>query len=190
MGITQSLVGAWTVLAAATTAFTAREMSGQPQHPPLLFTGIPRDIDFVKRSGWTQVVLHAGPGPTDELISQATNDGIVRMMLLALTLRREATVEYADSPVGPPRLISATVALNPAGQGQVQTLSFDEDENYCRAMIDIDNKRQVEVWTKSYQIEAILETAARDSIPIGVDFDADTMEITRAKVNIELPPDR
>jgi hypothetical protein len=43
-------------------------------------------------------------------------------------------------------------------------------------------------WTKNAQMQAILETAARQSIPIQeFAFDAQTKEITRGKVNVNVP---
>jgi hypothetical protein len=160
-------------------------MSGQTKTPPLRYAGIPRDIDFVKLLGWSQVVLHRGP--TDELISQATNYGIVRMALLALTLRRAADVEYVDDEAGQHKLVSAAVALNPKPeQGQVLTLSFSERDNYCRATIVYEDEK-VDVWTASGHLQGILETAARDGIPVyNFDFDRETMEMTRGKVNVEV----
>ena len=160
-------------------------MTGQTQSPPLMYAGVPRDIDFVKLLGWSQVVLHRGP--TDELIAQTANDGIVRIALLALTQRRAASVEYFDDE-GRPRLVSAAVALEPKPEhGQVVMLSFNERDNYCRATIIYEDTK-VDVWTPSAHLQGILETAARDGIPVqNFDFDMKTMEMTRGKVNVELP---
>ena len=47
---------------------------------------------------------------------------------------------------------------------------------------------KVSVWTKNRQMQGILETAVRQSIPVQeFSFDEKTMEITRGKVNVELP---
>lgn len=168
--------------------FTSRIAGGQPPPPPLPeFIGVPRDIDFVKLAGWTQVVLHAGPA--DELISQARSDGIVRIVLLALMLGRPAAVQYIDPESGPKRLVSAALELSPNGElPQVHMLSFDERDNYCRATIITEQINTVVVWTKNPQLQGILETAARQAIPVqNFEFDPDTMEITRAKVNVGLP---
>lgn len=188
MHIVRSLVAVSTVSTVAIMVFTSRIAGGQPPPPPPLeFIGVPRDIDFVKLAGWTQVVLHAGPA--DELISQARSDGIVRIVLLALMLRRPAAVQYVDAKSGPQRLVSAALELHPNGELlRVQMLSFDERDNYCRATIVTEKNNTVAVWTKNRQVQGILETAAREAIPVqNFDFDPETMEITRAKVNVELP---
>lgn len=160
-------------------------MSGQTQAPPLMYDGIPRDIDFVKLLGWSQVVLHRGQG--DELIAQTANDGIMRIALLALSLRRVARVEYFDDGAGYKRLVSAAVALDPKPEhGQVVMLSHSEGDNYCRATIVYEGNK-VDVWTGSGHLQAILETAARDGIPVqNFMFDMKAMEMTRGKVNVEL----
>ena len=161
-------------------------MSGQTPSPPLMYAGVPRDIDFVKLLGWSQVVLHRGRA--DELISQTINDGIVRIALLALTLRRAASVEYVDDEAGHHKLVSAAVALDPKPEpGQVLMLSFDERDNCCRATIIYEDKK-VDVWTTSEHLQGILETAAADGIPVqDFDFGRETMEMTRGKVNVLLP---
>jgi hypothetical protein len=161
-------------------------MTGQTQAQPLMYAGVPRDIDFVKLLGWSQVVLHRGP--TDELISRATSDGIVRIALLALTLRRAASVEYIDDGAGPPKLVSAAVALDPKPEhGQVLMLSFDERDNYYRATIIYEDNKVV-VWTTSRHLQGVVETAARDGILVqNFDFDTETKEMTRGKVNVLLP---
>ena len=51
----------------------------------LNYTGVPRELDFVKYSGWSQVVLN--DGTKDELIAQTANDRIARIALLALALK-------------------------------------------------------------------------------------------------------
>jgi hypothetical protein len=46
----------------------------------------------------------------------------------------------------------------------------------------------VDVWTTSEHLQGILETAARDGIPVqNFEFDTATMELTRGKVNVLLP---
>jgi hypothetical protein len=163
-------------------------MSGQTKSPLLMYAGVPRDIDFVKIVGSSQVVLHRGPA--DELIAQTANDGIVRIALLALTLRRVASVEYFDDEAGHQRLASAAVALDPKPEhGKVLMLSFNERDNYCRATAIYEDNR-VDVWTASGHLQGILETAARDGIPVqNFDFDMQTKEMTRGKVNVDLPDD-
>jgi hypothetical protein len=161
--------------------------AGKPILPTRVFEGIPRDIDFVRLNGWTQVVLQASP--TEDLISKSGSDGIVRILLLALALRKPAAVEYVEGT--PNALTAATLALNAShDDGQVQLLSFDEKDNYCRATIMYQGQ-PVNVWTDNSQVQAVLETAAREAIPVGeFDFAEDTMQITRAKVNVELQPGR
>jgi hypothetical protein len=161
-------------------------MDGHTHTPPQSYAGVPRDIDFGKGVGWSQVVLHGGPA--DELISQATNHRITRIALLALTLRRNAHVEYLDDAAGPPKLVSAAVALDPKPeQGQVVMVSFDDRDSYCRATVIYEDK-EVDVWTTSEHLQGILETAARDGIPVqNFEFDTATMELTRGKVNVLLP---
>jgi hypothetical protein len=46
---------------------------------------------------------------------------------------------------------------------------------------------KVDVWTDSEIMQGILETAAREAIPIqNLDFEVPTMEIVRGKVNVLL----
>jgi hypothetical protein len=154
------------------------------QPAPLVYTGKPRDIDAINAQ-WTQVVIHAGP--TDELISQTKNDRIVRVLLLALVLKRDATVEYVDEQ--PPRLTTATVDLYANGEdGQVQRLSFNEKDGYFRATI-IQKGLPEDGWTTNEQVQSVITAAARDVIPVGADIDPDTTEIVRAKVNVPIDDD-
>jgi hypothetical protein len=195
MRIAQRLAAVWTVSRVVITGLTACSASGQPQSPRLEFTGVPRDIDFLRdlvslhleRHFVTQVVLHAAP--TEELIATTENDRIVRILLLALMLRRKATVKYLEVTPSDRLIVSATLELNPQGElPQVAMLSFGEADNLCRATIIIDKDNSVNVWTESALIQGILETAARDAIPV-LDFDWEaeepikTMEIVRGKVN-------
>ena len=148
------------------------------------YTGRPRDIDFIKGL-WTQVVLHGGP--MDELISQTKNDRIVRILLLALALKVDASVEYVDEQT--PRLTAATVEPWSDGKdGDVQRLSFDERDGYFRATF-VQDGMPVDGWTDSEQVQSIVTTAAREGIPAGVDFDTSAPEIIRAKVNVRIEDD-
>jgi hypothetical protein len=98
-------------------------------------------------------------------------------------------VDYVeDRPSNSKRLTSASLSVNEneEEQGQVFALSFDEKDDYCQAAI-LDQTKKVNVWTKSAQMQGILETAVRQSIPVQeFDFDAKTLEITRGKVNVEV----
>jgi hypothetical protein len=178
------LVAAWSVLTIIAAICMARGAGGKPFPPPLLLEGIPRDIDFVKLVGSTQVVLQASP--TEDLISFTRNDALLRILLLALALRKPAAVEYVEG--ARKVLTSAALALNTSqDDGQVQLLAFDEKDNYCRARI-MNQGQPVDVWTDSGQVQAILETGAREGIPVGIEFAEDTKQITRAKVNVEQQP--
>jgi hypothetical protein len=149
------------------------------------FKGIPRDIDFIKNAGWTQVIVQ-GPMP-DPLISQTKNDRIESVLLVALMLKCDAVVNFvADNP-NPQKLTSAAITLKvKSEQGMVVALSFDEKDETCRATI-IDQNKMVDVWTKSARMQSILETAVRQTIPIlELTYD-DKKEITRGKVNVVVP---
>lgn len=149
------------------------------------FTGVPRDIDFIKNLGWTQVILQGAP-PTDALTAQTTNDRIQSILLVALSLKSQVTVEYVKNNDNPKKLTSVTLpVMVKEEQGYVWTLSVDEKDNYCRAIV-FDNGKKVSVWTKSAQMQSILETAVRQSIPVQEFAYDSTMEITRGKVNVEL----
>jgi hypothetical protein len=147
------------------------------------FTGVPRDIDFIKNSSWSQVILQ-GNSPTDALISETTNDRIQSILLVAFRLKSQVTVEYIKG--NPNKLTSVTlpVMVNQE-QGYVLNLSVDEKNNYKATVFD--QGKKVNVWTKSAQMQRILETAVAQSIPVQeFAYDAATMEITRGKVNVEL----
>jgi hypothetical protein len=183
--IARHLAAFWILPTVAITGLTARIESGREQSPPLPFSGVPRDIDWQEFG--TQVVLHGGP--TDELIALTKNDGIVRIALLGLMLRKKVTVEYVEPQSGSLKLISATLPLDENEPGQVAQLSFGEKDNYCRATVMYDSST-VDVWTKSAAMPGGLESAAREAMPIeNFDFDAETFEIRRGKLSIGLPPD-
>src|SRR5439155_1199963 len=132
--------------------------------PPRKFLGIPRDIDFIKNQGWAQVIVQ-GRDP-DPLISETKNDRIQSILLLALMLKREVVVDYVEDENRPKKLTSASLSVNTKQeQGQVLMLSFDEKDNYCRAVIFYDGKTN-NVWTTSAQMQGVLETAVRESIPV------------------------
>jgi hypothetical protein len=154
------------------------------QPPDNKFTGVPRDIDFIKSSGWSQVILQ-GTAPTDQLIAQTTNERIQDVLLVALSLKAAVTVEYVEDK--PKRLKSVALPVNAKEeQGRVLALSFDEKDSYCWATV-FDHDKKVSVWTKSAQMQSILEAAVRQSIPVQeFAYDAASMEITRGKVNVEL----
>jgi hypothetical protein len=175
-----ALVGAAVPAIDAPTVSAARD--NQP--PNGRFMGVPRDIDFIKNLGWTQVILQ-GPVPTDSLVAQTQNDQIESILLVALSLKSEVAVSYVEG--NPKKLTSVSLAIKAKEeQGYVFSLSVDQKDNYYRAVI-FDHSKKVDVWTKSAQMQNILETAVRQSIPVQeFTFDATTMEITRGKVNVEL----
>jgi hypothetical protein len=148
------------------------------------FTGAPRDIDFIRNLGWTQVILQ-GKSPTDALVAETKNDCIQSVLLVALSLKSQVTVDYVED--NPKKLTSVTLqAKVKEQQGYVLALSVDEKDNYCRATV-FDKGKKIDVRASSAQIQSILETAVRQSIPIQeFAYDSATMEITRGKVNIEL----
>jgi len=47
------------------------------------FTGVPRDVDFIKNSGWTQVILQG----SDELVAQTKNECIEGIVLVAFSMK-------------------------------------------------------------------------------------------------------
>jgi len=148
------------------------------------FTGVPRDIDFIKNSDWTQVILQGSP-PMDELVAQTKNDRIESILLVALSLKSPVTVGYVEG--NPKMLTSVSLPVNGKEEdGYISALSFDDKENYCRATV-FNKGKKVNAWTKSAQMQSILETAVRQSIPIQeFSYDPKTKEITRGKVNVEL----
>ncbi len=158
----------------------------KPQPPSGKFNGVPRDIDYIKNLGWTQVILQGKP-PMDQLISHTKNDRIQSVLLVSLSLKCEVAVEYVEDKPNEKRLTSASLSVKAkVEQGHVFALSIDEKDNNCRATI-FDQMKKVDVWTKSAQMQSILETAVRQSIPVQeFAFDAKTMEINRGKVNVEV----
>jgi hypothetical protein len=156
---------------------------GKELPPSGKFTGVPRDVDFIKNAGWTQVIVTSR---ADDLISQTTNDRIVSVLLVALSLKREVVVDYVDDKNNPRKLTSVSLTVSPKKEmGQVLALSFDEKDSNCRATI-FDGAKNVDVWTKSPVMQGILETAVRQSIPIQELMIGEKMEITRGKVNVEI----
>lgn len=174
------------VTAAVVTRSPLSETAAQDKQPPGKFSGVPRDIDFIKNLGWTQVILQGKP-PMDQLISQTKNDRIQSVLSVALGLKSEVVVDYVEDKPNPKKLTSARLSVKAKEeQGHVFVLSFDEKDNSCRATV-YDQMKKVDVWTKSAQMQNILETAVRQSIPVQeFAFDATTMEITRGKVNVEV----
>ena len=144
------------------------------------FTGVPRDIDFIKNADWTQVILQGA----DELVAQTKNDRIESILLVALSMKSKVTVGYVDG--NPKKLTSVALSLNGRDEeGYVRALSFDEEKK-CGATVFYKGQK-VNVWTQSAQMQSILETAVRQSIPIQeFTYDPKTKEITRGKVNVEL----
>ena len=149
------------------------------------FTGVPRDIDYLKNQGWTQVILQ-GKDPNSELVSMTKNDRIQSILLVAFSLKSEVTVDYFQSkPIPTLKAVKLSVKALPE-KGRVSELKLDEKDNYCRATIYHDMKF-VGVWTRDARMQSILETALRQSIPVQeLMFDEKTNEITRGKVNEDL----
>lgn len=153
----------------------------QGKQPDGKFSGVPRDIDFIKNLGLTQVILQG----EEELVAQTKNDRIQSILLVALSLKNVATVEYVQDNPKTLKSVSLLVKAK-AEQGYVSALSVDEKDKYCRAVV-YDQSKKVNVWTASVQMQCILETAVRQSIPIlEFTYDPGTMEITRGKVNVEI----
>lgn len=175
------------LVSAAVLAIIARSDSVAQDKPSSegKFTGVPRDIDYIKNAGWTQIIVQ-GNVPTESLVAETKNDRIESVLLVALSLRIEVTVAYVEGT--PKTLASVKLPLVPRDeQGYVSSLSVSEKDSYCRAVI-FDQSKKVTVWTKSVQMQRVLETAAQQSIPVQeLSYDSGTMEITRGKVNVELP---
>jgi hypothetical protein len=159
---------------------------GKRRTPGGKFNGVPRDVDFIKNLGWSQVIVQ-GKEPMSELIAQTKNDRIQSILLAALSLKSEVVVEYVEDKPNPKMVTSVNLPVKAKEQqGHVFAMSFNEKDNYCRATV-FDQSKKVNVWTKSAQMQGILETAVRQSIPVQeFAFDAKTLEITRGKVNVEL----
>jgi hypothetical protein len=145
------------------------------------FTGVPRDVDFIKNSGWTQVILQG----SDELVAQTKNECIEGIVLVAFSMKSEITVGYVEG--NPKMLTSVTLSLKGEDEEEhVRALSFDDKEKKCWATV-FKKGEKVNVWTRSAQMQNILETAVRQSIPVKeFTYDQKTKEITRGKVNVEL----
>lgn len=154
------------------------------QQPPGSFKGVPRDIDYIKNAGWTQIILQ-GSRPGDELVATSTNDLIVRILLVALMQKHETMVAYADN--NPKKLTAVSLmSTNRPYPGQVQLIAFSERDNTYRAKV-IDQNQEVDVWTKSAQMQGVLETAMRESIPVmEFSYDPVSKEIARGKVNVSI----
>jgi hypothetical protein len=150
------------------------------------YAGTPRDIDYIKNNGWTQVIL-AGKPPNESLVAHAKNDRLISILLVGLSLKSEAAGHYVEDSQMQKSLTSVSLEIKgKEEQGYVHALSFDEKEGYYRAKVFSDSK-PVKVWTKSAAMQGILETAVRLSIPVEeFAFDPKTFEITRGKVNIKL----
>jgi hypothetical protein len=150
------------------------------------FTGRPRDIDFIAKSNWVQVIL--GDATTTDLISETPNPQLTSLLEVAFSLKIVASVDYKDgaTPTAPKRLTCAQIDLKrPHQKGEVLTLSFDEADGTCHATIIDDTAQAVEVNTKDARAQGILETAARLKIPtMELSYDPVTHKINRVKVNL------
>jgi hypothetical protein len=180
-GLAFSVAAALAAAAAPEAAAEERASSGA------IFRGTPRDIDFIKNLDWTQVILQR-PAGSEQLIAHTKNDRIQSILLVALSMKNEVTVEYDDGESGVKRVISVRLTARAKSEpGHVVILGFQEEEGLCRAAIIGEESMKIDVWTKSAQMQSILETAVRQSIPVQeLAFDAETKEITRGKVNVDL----
>jgi hypothetical protein len=176
------------VIAGVMTAGYSLQTAAQDKQatPGEKFLGVPRDIDFLKSQDLSQIIIQ-GKAPKDDLIAQTKNDGIQSVLLVALSLKSEVVVNFVEDKPNPKKLTSVSLSVNAKEeQGQLFNLSFDEKDSYCRATVFSASKK-VKVWTKSPRMQGILETAARQSIPVQeFSFDEKTFEITRGKVNVEV----
>jgi hypothetical protein len=148
------------------------------------FIGVPRDIDYIKNLGWTQVILQS----KDQLVARTTSDPLERILLVALMRRHDVTVEYVDDGAAKPKLLTSVLLMvkSKNEQGQVSVLAFTEKDKKYLATI-YDQSTNVKVWTDNPRMQGILETAVRESIPVQeLSIDPKTMEILRGKVNVEL----
>jgi hypothetical protein len=152
--------------------------------PRMKFRGVPRDIDFIKASGWTQVVVQ-GPMPTDSLVARVKNERIERILLAALAKKYAVEVDYTGKD---PEFDVVAVTLRiPGGgsdKGQVIGLYADDKDAYKATVV---YGKNVDVWTKEPRMQSILEMAVALGLPVQeFTYDEKTMEITRGKLNIEL----
>src|SRR5437667_9070451 len=95
------------VIGGLMTAGVSSESAAQGKQPPPggKFQGVPRDIDFLKNQGWSQVIIQGKP-PMDDLISQTKNDGIQSVLLVALSMKSEVVVEFLEDKPNPKKLTS------------------------------------------------------------------------------------
>lgn len=150
---------------------------------------MPRDIDYIKNLDGSQVILYGGDPPTD-LISRTSSDGILAVLLVALQLKEEVTIQYDPGESKSVWLKSVALAVMAKDeQGYVSTLSFDEKDEQLRATV-FDQSKKVQVWTSHPQMQDILTTAVCASIPVHeLAYDPKTYELTRGKLNID-PPEK
>jgi hypothetical protein len=166
------------ILAIAVIAFSPPHLYGDE---PGKFTGVPRDIDYLRDVGWTQVIIQHGE---NQLISQTKNERIQSILTVALVKKLEVTVQTVLAKDQPKALVSVAMKVNARDEdGHVFAISFDEKTKRCSATVYYMTKK-VDVWTDSPRMQNILETAVRQSIAVGYfSFDEKTKEITRGKLN-------
>lgn len=171
------------LLSAAGMSFLACAFGAEKENGPKVnATGVPGDVDYQKGNDYTQIIIHKAAPSSDQLIARSTNPRLISSVLVALALKREVKAEYIDD--SSKRLTSVSFSVvGRVEEGHIWKLSYDEKDGYCRATI-IDNMRKEDVWTKSPQMQAILEAAAHKTLPIlEFRYDRDTREIIRGKVN-------
>jgi hypothetical protein len=179
------------VFAAGQCSSVARQ-SGPSRECIPKFTGVPRDIDFIANLKWVQVTLTHDP--QNELVAQTTNPRILSILETAFSHKWRVSVDFKDDQTQPKRLTCVVLDLKMPGgpqpqPGEVLSLAYDETDNTCRATIQAKATR-VDVKTQDVKAQGILETAASMKYHIDIDtfeYDANTKEITRVKVNQDLP---
>ena len=165
---------------------SASGMSAQSKAQSDKCKGVPFDVEFVKNKSRAQVILQKTPD--SQLVATTSSEPLQRILLVALMLKHEVEVQYSDPDPGDnlPKLTAVTLDLNPKkDEGRVFKLSLDEKNKY-EAVVFSKGKGAIG-WTNSPQMQAVLETAARESIPVrNFSVDKGTMEILTAQVLIPL----
>jgi hypothetical protein len=144
------------------------------------FVGTPGDFDYTKAADATQVILY-GQGGQGQLVARTDLERIEHVLLTALSLNVTVAVDY-DAKSKEITGVYLTVPSQDAEGSVLEIHSSTKDERtYASVMHD---KQPTKIWTRAPTMRTLLETAARQMIPVvELAYDPQTMEITRGKLN-------
>lgn len=176
------------ILAIAVGASLPRQAYAQPQPSARertdgIFRGRVYDIDFIKVSQRSQVLAK---NSGSNLVAFTSNPMMQSLLQTALMLGTDMELHFENQANGEAfKLTFAKLTVQTSTDaGRVQWLQFDEKTNQCKAEIHA-AAGSVVVVTSDPKAQGILETAARESIPVGYLMYDGNRTITRVKINVK-----